>query len=71
MDDGFVKSLILSIVSFKVLHRADASVMGASGEGIVSSLVGLDLQITSVSWIRLQEELSRAHQEQIPLHFST
>lgn len=51
MDDGFSKSLILSIVSFKVVHRAEASVMGPPGEGIVSSPVGLDLQITSVSWI--------------------
>ena len=50
MDDGFAKSWILSIVSFKVLHRADAFVMGAPGEGIASSLVGLDLQITSVSY---------------------
>jgi hypothetical protein len=51
MDDRFGKSWILSMVSFKVVHRADASVMGSPGEGIVSSPVGLDLQITSVSWI--------------------
>jgi hypothetical protein len=53
MDDESSKSLILSTASFKVVHRADASVMGAPVEGVVSSPIGLDLQITSASWITI------------------
>jgi hypothetical protein len=38
-----------------VLQRADASVVGYSGECVSSSVVGLGLEITSVSLASLQK----------------
>lgn len=48
MEAGFARLLNLSGVSLKVVQRADAWIVGYSGELIASFIVGLDLETTSV-----------------------
>ena len=55
VNAGFVKIFDLSVVTSTVLQRADASVVGYSEEGIVSSVIRLDLLTTSVTSARFQK----------------
>jgi hypothetical protein len=53
VDDGFAKALAVSMVSFTVLQLADGSIVRYLREGSVSSVVGLDLGMTSILSARL------------------